>query len=154
MKLAKVTRKRLREAQGKPIECKWPASAPEALSGHKYPVYGKDGFLFQVRVEAVKRRQSNGETVTHATIVIDADPHRPMVGLQGVRREDGSYESEPERVDAAFEEKRAMEGRAKTGILGQSQRSLGEVRQNGGRLGKEAAARAHRRHEQAVHNVR
>lgn len=118
MRLHKKTRLRLYTAEG-PITFKWPQDAPEALAGHKYPVYGRNGKkLFSVRLEAVKRLKSE----IRVTARIDNDSFRPMVGIQGTRNEEGDYEPEPERVDSQTENRYAMEGRAKTCLLGAEHR--------------------------------
>lgn len=138
MKLAKVTRKRLRDAQGKPIWVTWPKSAPEPYKGHRYPVFGKDGRLFDIRIEAVKRRST-----IKVLIVIDGDPHRPMVGIQGTRNEQGDYESEPERVDKSTEQRYGVEAMAKTALLG------AERRRESASEGKEATLATSHRSERA-----
>lgn len=118
MRLHKKTRLRLYTAEG-PTSFKWPQDAPEPISGHKYPVYGKGPKkLFSLRVEAVKRL-SGGFKVTGT---IDNDPFRPMVGIEGVRNEQGDYQPEPERIDEVTENRYAMEGRTKTGELGAEHR--------------------------------
>ena len=112
MKLAKVTRKRLYAAEGKVIAITWPESAPRAVSGRRYPVYGSGGKLFDIHVERVK----NGATIK-AWVRMDADPFRPMVGIQGIRNENGDYESEPERVSVEFERELAFRAMPASALL-------------------------------------
>jgi hypothetical protein len=148
MKLAKKTRRRIYEAQGKPVEITWPTSAPEAMKGHRYPVYTKEGRAFQIRVEAIKR----GAT-TKCVVKIDADPFRPMFGLAGQRNDAGDYESEPERVSAEYEARRALEGRTKTGILGLEHRITEAKDRKELRIGEQGnsrAARAVARHQRSI----
>lgn len=39
MKLSKATRKKLYDAQGKPVQITWPEDAPEPRKGKRYAVY-------------------------------------------------------------------------------------------------------------------
>lgn len=105
MKLHKKTRTRFHKADGAPVEFSWPPTAPEPFRGHKYPIYTKGGRAFSIRLESVKRRSSGTKVIA----VVDNDSNRPMIGLQGVRLDDGSYESEPERVHAVYENQLAQE---------------------------------------------
>jgi hypothetical protein len=110
VKLSKKTRKRLYEAGTEVIKISWPASAPEPWKGRRYPVYSKDGRLsFHVRVEWHSKRAAK---VQKAKVRIDNDSSRPMIGISGVRRDDGSYESEPERVHKLYEDRMALEASA------------------------------------------
>jgi hypothetical protein len=119
MKLDKQTRKALYKAAPKAIEITWPQDAPLPSWGHRYPVYTEEGnYAFTVRLEASHK----GSYETKATVRIDKDPARILVGLNGVRREDGGYETEPERVDQDYEERLAMTGSAKTAISGAEHR--------------------------------
>lgn len=137
MKLAKVTRRRLYEAGVKPVWIAWPESAPEASRGRRYPVYDKEARIaFQIRVEAVKR----GAQIK-ALVKIDADPHRPMFGLKGVRTDEG-YESEPERVSKEFEDQRGVIGQAKTQRLGKAKRGI--ERPGEGKLATQSRERSER----------
>ncbi len=108
MKLNKNTRKALYEAAPKTTEITWPQDAPEPSWGHRYPVYTEEGnYAFTVRLEGSHK----GPYETKATVRIDSDPTRVLPGLKGVRTDAGDYETEPERVDRAFEDELAMTAR-------------------------------------------
>lgn len=133
MKLPKTARRRLYEASGKPILVTWPVDAPPPRKGKRYPVHNEEGNkAFQIRVE--------GRKGDKALVRIDADPFRPMFGLAGQRNDAGDYESEPERVSAEYEARRALEGRTKTGILGAEHRLAHEQLQDEARLVKGKAS--------------
>jgi hypothetical protein len=101
MKLKKTDRERLYKAKGAMVEIIWPEDAPSPRNGKRYKVVNKDDEkLFSVRVERLKRSPYE----TKATVRVDDDPFLPMIGINGVRLEDGSYETEPERVDEKYEE--------------------------------------------------
>lgn len=101
MKLTKTDREKLYKAKGAVVEIIWPEDAPSPRNGKRYKVVNKDEEkLFSVRVEALKRSPYE----IKATVRIDDDPFLPMIGINGVRLEDGSYETEPERVDEKYEE--------------------------------------------------
>jgi len=148
MKLAKVTRRRLYEAGIKPVWIAWPESAPAASRGRRYPVYDKEARIaFQIRVEAVKR----GAQIK-ALVKIDADPHRPMFGLKGVRTDEG-YESEPERVSKEFEDQAALTGRAKSVLLSAGHRLSEAHEAKATRAAEPAPSRATKavlRHQQSL----
>lgn len=119
MKLAKKTRKALYEAAPKPVEITWPQDAPEPSWGHRYPVYTEEGnYAFTVLLEGSQK----GSYETKATVRIDTDPVRVLPGLPGVRTETGDYETEPERVDRAYEDRLAMLGQAKAALQGAEHR--------------------------------
>src|SRR3984885_8452027 len=107
----KTTRNGLYEAEGKPIQIAWPEDAPLPSWGRRYPVYSEKGdYAFTVRLEGSHR----GSYETRATVRIDNDPSRVLPGLNGVRTAAGDYETEPEQVDRAYEDRLAMVGSAKT----------------------------------------
>lgn len=145
MKLTKKTRKRLYEAEGKPIQIAWPEDAPLPSWGHRYPVYSEKGdYAFTVRLEGSHR----GPYETKATVRIDNDPSRVLPGLNGVRTAAGDYETEPEQVDREYEDRLAMVGRSKTIMLGVVQREVTKAESSGeGKRAEEHVARAERRRE-------
>jgi hypothetical protein len=150
MKLDKKDRERLYKAKGKAITVAWPDSE-RPRNGKRYVVYGDDGKkMFSVRVE----RSQTLRYETKASIKLDEDPFLPMIGIGGVRREDGGYETEPERVDAHYEGLLVMEAEARNALhQGERRQHLktSEARSKAsrGRLAREYALRQQMRLETA-----
>jgi hypothetical protein len=140
MNLPKATRKKLYEAEGKPISISWPLDAPEAHGGKRYAVYSEEdgGKLFTIRLERSKRSPYG----TKAMVRIDSDPVRVLPGLAGARLEDGSYETEPERVDEKFEGALVLEASQRNAVLRAEHTGTGK-------LAEEYAARQAKRLEAA-----
>jgi hypothetical protein len=144
MKLGQQDRESLYEARKKkkPAELLWPPDGPILERGAKYPVYSEESGerLFTIRVEDFKREGDR----KRATVVFDSHATRVLPGLKGIRAEDGSYETEPERVPAAYEGLLAIEGLQKTKAL------HGERKLEAKQRGKEQRAGTESRSERAV----
>jgi len=148
VKLGQDTRKRLYKAAPRSIEITWPIDGPDPHSGKRYAIYNEEGNLvFTILLERSKR----GPYETKARVRIDSDPVRILPGLNGTRREDNSYETEPERVHADYEKLLAGEALQKTTLLSAEQRQRQKAASKGaehkagrGKQAREYAARAKR----------
>jgi len=148
MKLDQETRKRLYKAAPRSIEITWPVDGPDPHSGKRYAVYNEEGNrVFTILLERSKKSPYE----TKARVRIDSDPVRILPGLNGTRREDNSYETEPERVSAEYEARLAIQGGAKTVMAGAEQRQREKAKDQGaehkagrGKQAREYAARAKR----------
>jgi hypothetical protein len=123
MKLRKATRKRIYEAAAKreSLTIAWPASAPEPLPGHKYPVKGFDS---ETRLE-VQARTEVSDQRWKATVKLDSDPIRGLrvkarrgVEAQPLGGPQFRAETEPEQVDSRYQRLLDEEGRLKTVMAG------------------------------------
>lgn len=124
MKLKKTDREKLYKAKGAMVEIIWPEDAPRPHNGKRYKVVNKDEEkLFSVRVERLRRSPYE----VKATVRIDDDPFLPMIGINGVRLEDGSYETEPERVGASYEATLCRRAEYKHRLATAERRSSGKL---------------------------
>ena len=113
MKLNKPDKTALYKARGKAIEIEWPektAYVPE--KGRIYPLED-----MEIRLEVVEVSGTCREDWI-ITARWNHDPIRILHGLKGVRRDDSSYETEPERISKEAEARIAREGVQKTILAG------------------------------------
>ena len=151
MRLKKTDREKLYKAKGKSSTITWPEDAPFPRKGKRYAVYNEDGDrMFSVRVEGAQKLAYE----TRATVKIDDDPFLPMIGINGVRRDDGGYETEPERVDRGYEKILCNENLYKSGLVRDESRRRAKSQEaskkaSKGRLAQEYAIREQKRLEAA-----